>query len=348
MLTGWLAALLLAVVLALLYVVLIRSVDRYEPDPWRLVLAAFALGAVTVPLVVMTLRVLVGQDFNLPLPFASDRPQPWVRIAEQIVAGLVLIAFLYWAKADFDDGLDAVVYGATMGAGLGVAHVFLYSVALAGIGTSLLTYSSATAIAISGLNDALYGATFGAFFGYAYWYLKGGRRWIVVSLGLLTAALMSALHDTLPYVISRLIDQPDAATGLAVRLISSSLNLLGFVALAVVVVHFVRHETNLMRRYLRPEVSRGTIDEGDYHEVTSLRTRARRQLSLLRHGRFSDLRSLRRLYLAEGRLAFHLWHATLGRSGPAADERADELRATARRLTGHADIAPANGGGPSD
>ncbi len=329
--TEWLLAALAAVSVSLIYVVGLRLIDRYEPDPWRHLLAALAIGAVVVPVVVIGLRVLVGEDPTLPLPYASDRPQPWVRIAEQVTAGLALIGFVYVIRKEFDDALDGVVYGAAIGAGLGAAQTFLYLLAVLESGSSALLPSTIVSILVSGLNQAFYGATFGAFFGYAYWHLTGNRRWIVIALGLATAALLSALHDTLPYMLARLIDSPSAATGFATRFVAFSLNVLGLIALAVAVLHFIRHESAILRKHLGDEAERGTVARESVDEVRSFRARSARQWALLRSGRRDELRAVQRLYRAEGTLAFHLWHMTLGREGPEAEARADELRDETRQ-----------------
>jgi len=186
---------------------------------------------------------------------------------------------------------------------------------------------------VSGLNQAFYGAAFGAFLGYAHWYLPRSRGRIVIALGLATAALLSALHDTLPYMLSRLVDSPDAATGVVTRLIAFSLNVLGLIALVVVVVQFWGHEARVLRKYLQPEIERGTISERDFTTLTSARARIGRQWELLRRGRLGDVRELRALYVAEGKLAFDNWHREhLGRHGPAADARTERLRERVRNL----------------
>ncbi len=320
--------LLLAGVPSLLYVLILRAIDRYEPDPWRILLTALALGALVVPLAVMAVRVLIGQPFELPLPYGAGGPQPLVRVIEQVLGGFVLIGLVATLRREFDNALDGVVWGAAVGAGLGAAHTFLFAYG----GTGLLGEETIALVTVSGLNQAFYGAVFGAFLGYAVWYLPRQRAWVVISLGLATAALLSALHDTLPYILSRLIDRPDAATGVATRLLAFSLNVLGLFALAAVVLHFWRHEADVLRRHLRPEVEQGTISRQHYEMITSARARAARQLHLLRQGRLREVRLLRNLFVAEGKLAFHNWHRRMGRRGPAADEREQELRERVRRL----------------
>ncbi|MEP7378934.1 MAG: PrsW family glutamic-type intramembrane protease [Chloroflexota bacterium] len=328
----WLIAALAAVLVSLVYVILLRFIDRYEPDPWRWVLTAFALGAVVVPIVVMGGRLLIGQEFSLPLPYASDRPYPGVRIAEQVTVGILLLAFVYAIRAEFDDALDGVVYGAAIGAGLGAAQTVLYAAAAYGSSQGLPQGASFATILVSGLNQAAYGGIFGAFLGYAYWYVRGPRSVIVVILGLATAAMASAFHDTLPYMLARLFDRPDVTAGLLTRGAIFAINLVGPLALLIAVLHFIRHESQILRTFLTPEVASGTIGRDDLDEVQSFRSRLDREFGFVRAGRFGDLRLLRRFYRAEGQLAFHLWHMRLGRAGDAATAREEELRARTRDL----------------
>ena len=63
-LATWWPALLLAAVPSLLYVAVLRFIDRYEPDPWRFLLAALLIGAFVVPLLAMATRALFGQPFS--------------------------------------------------------------------------------------------------------------------------------------------------------------------------------------------------------------------------------------------------------------------------------------------
>jgi protease PrsW len=322
------AALLVAVVPSVLYLLVLNAIDRYEKEPWTILLACLGLGAVVAPILAVVVLVILGRPGSLPPAFAPGlRPDPVVGIVEEVAKGVVLFALVRSVRDEFDDVLDGVIYGAAVGAGFGAAESFLYALG----GTGQLTGETIALLVIAGLNHAFYTAIFGATLGYAQ-RLPRGRRAIVVVLGLATAALLHALHDTLPAILSRVLGQPDAALGLASRLVAEAVNWLGILTLAVIVVLAWRREARILRDELREEVASGLVSEADYTTITSFGGRLRREAGLLRAGGLGAVLQLRRLYATEGELAFHKWRMTVRHRRPPAVERGLELRAEIRRL----------------
>lgn len=322
------AALLIAVVPSVLYLLVLNAIDRYEKEPWTILLACLGLGALAAPILVMLVLVLLGRPAALPPAFAPGlRPDPVVGIVEEVVKGLLLLGLVRSVRDEFDDVLDGVVYGAALGAGFGAAESFLYVLG----GTELLGGDTVVLLVVAGLNNAFYTAVFGATLGYAQ-RLPRVQRAVVIGLGLATAAFLHAFHDTLPAILARLLGQPDAALGLASRLLAEAINWLGILTLVLIVVMAWRREARILRAQLRDEVASGLVSEADYATITSIGGRLRRQLGVLRAGGLRQVMQLRRLYAAEGELAFHKWRLTVRHRRPPAAERGDELRAEIRRL----------------
>ncbi|HYN48052.1 MAG TPA: PrsW family glutamic-type intramembrane protease [Candidatus Nanopelagicales bacterium] len=322
------AALLLAVVPSVLYLVVLNAIDRYEKEPWTILLACLGLGAVAAPILAVVVLVILGRPAALPPAFAPGlRPDPVVGIVAEIAKGVLLLALVHSVRDEFDDILDGVIYGAAVGAGFGAAESFLYALG----GTGQLDGGTIALLVIAGLNHAFYTAVFGATLGFAQ-RLDRGERTIVIGLGLATAALLHAFHDTLPAILARLLGQPDAALGLASRLLAEAINWLGILTLALIVVLAWRREARILRNELRDEVASGLVSEADYATITSFGGRLGRQARLLRTGGVGSAIRLRRLYAAEGELAFHKWRLGVRHRRPPATERGDELRAEIRRL----------------
>jgi len=322
------AALLLAVVPSVLYLLVLNAIDRYEKEPWTILLACLGLGAVAAPILAVVVLVILGRPASLPPAFAPGlRPDPLTGIVEEVVKGILLYVLVHTARDEFDDVLDGVIYGAAVGAGFGAAESFLYVLG----GTDLLSPATIVALVVAGLNHAFYTAVLGAILGGAQG-LNGGRRAVVVALGLATAALLHAFHDTLPPILARLLGQPDAAVGLASRLLANAVNWLGILVLALIVVLAWRREARILRDELRDEVASGLVSEADYATITSFGGRLRRQARLLRTGGVGSALRLRRLYAAEGELAFHKRRAAIRTRRPPAPERGEALRAEIRRL----------------
>jgi hypothetical protein len=283
---------------------------------------------VAAPLITLVILVAAGRPAALPPAFAPGlRPDPILGIIEELATGVLLYALIHSIREEFDDLLDGVVYGAALGAGFGAAESFLYALG----GTGLLTGSTITGLVIAGLNHAFYGAVFGAIVG-ASQHLTRPRHVVVVVLGLATAALLHAFHDTFPQVLSRLVGQPDAAAGFVSRLAADAVNWLGILTLAVIVAVAWRREASILRAELRDEVTSGVVSEADFATITSFRGRLGRQLTLLRAEGLRPVLRLRRRYAAEGELAFHKRRLAVRTRRPPAAARGDELRARIAEL----------------
>jgi len=325
-------ALALAILPSAAYLAVLSLIDRYEKEPWTLLLAGVGLGAIVAPLATIAILAALGRGVGLPLAFASSGgADPIVPIVEQVVAGVLLLGLVRVARDELDDALDGLVYGAAIGAGLGAAQSFLFVVG----GTGLLGPGTIAALLAAGLNQAFYGAVFGTIVGAAREIRGRERRWTVVVLGLATAALLSALHDGLPYILARILDRPAAAGGLATRALAFLVNVLGIVTLAVAVVGFWRREARVLRVHLAGEIRSGLIDQDDLETIISFRRRLRREAALARAAGLRSALRERRRYAAVAELGFHNWHRAVvpeakrgrGRSDAAGEALRDRVRA---------------------
>ena len=125
-----LVAVLLAVIPTLLYLLVLNWIDRYEKEPWTLLLAGIFLGAIVAPIISMGVLGLTGRGFELTPSFAP-RPtgaDPVVAITEEVIKGLLLLGLVSWVRDEFDDVMDGIVYGAAIGAGFGAGETFLYAI----------------------------------------------------------------------------------------------------------------------------------------------------------------------------------------------------------------------------
>lgn len=326
--TAILVAALLALVPSLLYLFVLNQIDRYEKEPWTILLACLVAGALIAPAISIAILAVLGRPLGLPPAFAPGvSPDAVTAIVEETVVGLVLVVIVRTVRHEFDDVLDGVIYGAAVGAGFGAAETFLY--AIGGVGQ--LSNATVARLLVAGLNHAFYGAVIGATLGWAR-DLPGLQRWVATVLGIATAAWLHAFHDTLPLIIANVLGRPEAAIGTLSRLLADLVNWLGILTLVAVVVFAWRREARVLRAELHDEVADGLISADDYATVATFLGRWRRQLALFRSGGLDAVRRLRRRYAAEGELAFHKWHLRrrVGyRPDPA---RGDQLRDLIRSL----------------
>ena len=323
-----LAAVLVAVVPSLVYLFVLNLIDRYEKEPWSILLACIGAGALVAPAVSVVALVLLGRAASLPPAFApGPRADALVGVVEEIAVGGVLLVITRTVRGEFDDVLDGVIYGSAVGAGFGAAESFLWALG----DTNTLGASAIAHLVIAGLNHAFYGAIIGAVLGWAQW-MPQRRRLVAVALGILTAAWLHAFHDTLPVILARLLDQPDAAAGTATRLLAEAVNWLGIVVLVAIVVFAWRREARILRAELHDEVADGVVSALDYATITSFGARLRRQGVLLRREGLGPVRRLRSRYAAEGELAFHKWKTTVRKDGATDPVKGEALRTLIRSL----------------
>jgi RsiW-degrading membrane proteinase PrsW (M82 family) len=328
-----LAAVLVAVVPSLVYLFVLNLIDRYEKEPWSILLACIGAGALVAPAVSVAALVLLGRSASLPPAFApGPRADALVGVVEELAVGGVLLVITRTVRGEFDDVLDGVIYGSAVGAGFGAAESFLWALG----DTNTLGASAIAHLVIAGLNHAFYGAIIGAVLGWAQW-MPLRNRLAAVALGILTAAWLHAFHDTLPVILARLLDQPDAAAGTATRLLAEAVNWLGIVVLVAIVVFAWRREARILRHELANEVKDGVVSAEDYATIASFGGRLRRQGALLRSEGLGAVRRLRSRYAAEGELAFHKWKTAVRRDGAVDPARSETLRTLIRSL---ADTAP--------
>jgi RsiW-degrading membrane proteinase PrsW (M82 family) len=327
--TTILAAVGLAVVPSLVYLLILNAIDRYEKEPWTILIACVGAGAIVAPAITLVILVLAGRPAELPPAFApGPSPDALVPIVETLVLGLLLLVLVRVVRDEFDDVLDGVIYGAALGAGFAATESLLFALGR----TSTVEGGIPVAqLVIAGLNHAFYLAVFGAILGWAQ-DLPGWQRPVAIVLGLGTATWLNAFHDTFPVILSRVVGQPDAAIGALARLVAELINWLGILTLAVVVVLAWHREARILRSELAEEVASGLVPAEDYATITSFGGRLGRQRALLGSGGMAAVRHLRRRYAIEGELAFHKYRMTRRQRHLPPAERGDALRAEIRRL----------------
>ena len=126
-----------------LYTFLVLQLDRYEHEPWQVLVAAFLWGALVATFVAAIfnsligeiLTALVGEALGEVLSTSAVAP-----IVEETAKGFALL-LLYWVlRHEFDNVLDGIVYGSLVGIGFAMTENILYfgrmyqSEGLAGLG----------------------------------------------------------------------------------------------------------------------------------------------------------------------------------------------------------------------
>ena len=114
--------------------------DRYEPEPRRLLASAVAWGACVATSLALVPQLLLSQGLSEMTQLAVVAP-----VTEEATKGFFLLLLLWWRRAELDGVLDGVVYAGMVGIGFAFTENILY---LSGVGidAELLGESSSAAV----------------------------------------------------------------------------------------------------------------------------------------------------------------------------------------------------------
>jgi RsiW-degrading membrane proteinase PrsW (M82 family) len=333
-------ALAWSVIPALVLFAIVWWVDRYEKEPLRLLAVGIGLGAVAAPATAALFEWAVGIRSSL---YASDvvpRSQltVWTPVIEEICRGLAILAVVLLARAEIDDLLDGLVYGATVGIGFALAAQFVSIVRTdAASGDRVPSLYTAT---IASANHVFYGAVIGVAVALARRQALD-RLLAALAAGVAVAAGIHVLHDYAPWWAAA----SDGGSATATRLAQYLPNALGLLALAVLMAWALAREKLVIERELRDETTAGVVTVPEYDAATNGFRRTANLVSMLLTRGPTAAIELRRLYALEVELAFRKHHRRTakarGRRLLDEDVYRRRIADTRRRLTGETTAEPA-------
>ena len=213
------ASALAAIIPMIAYLLIIRRFDRYDREPFKLVLQNYLWGSIGA----IIFALLGGVIFSTILAqFVSSQEKLnylgtiiTAPVVEEITKGIFLLITVTNRK--FDNMTDGIVYGGAIGLGFGMTENFLYFISY---GTTVSGWIAIVIIRtlFSAVMHCVSTATFGAFLGYAKFRGTGSR--IFLPLTGLTLAIL--IHFSWNFTIS-----------------FQSTAFLGFVFLGITIIIFV-------------------------------------------------------------------------------------------------------------
>ncbi len=311
----WLS-LLAAFLPTALYATLVLSFDRYEREPWRNLLGAFAWGAVIATLFSILLggvahgllRAALGAQTGGALALALGAP-----LIEESVKGLALLGLLLLYRDEFDGVLDGLVYGALIGLGFAMTENILYlgqayiDGGIVGLGQLFIAREI-----FGGLGHALYTGTTGAAVGWARArYGRGTLRFAVPIGGWTLAVAQHSLWNlgaaTLPGIGGR------TAPLLVLVAIQTALFITpGLSLLLLIAVRAGRAESRILHEQLAAEVATGVLTPREYAILSAGRLRHLALLGAFRRGGFRRWGTQQRFFQAAAELALCKHHGHQG------------------------------------
>ncbi len=238
------------------YLYLVWWLDRYDREPVGLMLLTFAWGAVGGVLLAIVgsilLRLSMGAIFGITgnelMDVAFVAP-----VVEEMTKGLFLLAV--FARRDFDNTTDGVIYGAAAGLGFAMTENFLYFLAAyfyGGAGSWAQAVFFRTLF--TGLMHAFATATLGASLGYSKYADGDTRKFVTPIAGLLAAIGIHAAWNAcmlLTGIVESVVPITVAMIGIPV---------FGLLLLTLTQVSLL-HESRTIEAELREECALGIIPE---------------------------------------------------------------------------------------
>ncbi len=107
----------------------VRRLDRNEKEPWRLVLVAFAWGAIVATSMVIwgeSLWSSVAQAALVPGPGLDASTAFSAGLLEELAKGIAVLLLFLVMRNEFDDVVDGIIYGAAVGLGFNFMESIAY------------------------------------------------------------------------------------------------------------------------------------------------------------------------------------------------------------------------------
>lgn len=256
------ASALAAIIPMTTYLFLIWRFDRYDREPFKLVLQNYLWGSIGAIIFALAGGFIFSSIFSV---FVSDKTQleylgtiVTAPIVEEITKGMFLLVTVTNRK--FDNMTDGIVYGGAIGLGFGMTENFLYFISF---GTTISGWIALVIIRtlFSAVMHCVSTATFGAFLGYAK-FRRNRFKFVLPFVGLLIAML---IHFCWNFMVS-----------------FQTTALLGFLFLGITIIIFIAifsasviGEKKIIFTKLLPEVELDVIPESHLPILSSTNRNSR-------------------------------------------------------------------------
>jgi RsiW-degrading membrane proteinase PrsW (M82 family) len=296
--TAWLFSITAAVIPTVIYVLILWWFDRYEKEPRHLLWISFIWGAVPAVILSLAAEGFLGQPLGSLSESTAELMSSSVvaPVVEEIAKGLAVLVLFLFLRREFDDVLDGIIYGATVGFGFAMTeNVFYFMRSLDSGGAQGLTLTIFLRSFVFGLNHALFLSVFGAALGYTRTAKPGCSAWVAAPLGLLGSIALHAAHNLF-------------ATLAEVTCFSLLLSLAsdwgGVMVIFVVVLLAWQQEKRWITTHLQAEVASGLLTQEQLDTISSYRRRLAAQWQAWSSGQRHQARQISRLAQLATELAF--------------------------------------------
>jgi RsiW-degrading membrane proteinase PrsW (M82 family) len=305
-------ALCLALLPVPLYLAAVLWIDRFEPEPVRMIVLTFAWGATIACFVALVLNtageVIVAEQLGTEASeiYGSSFSAP---VVEELAKAAVLFGIFWWKRDEFNGVIDGIVYAALVGLGFAMTENVLYygrGAAEEGIVGAVVTF------VVRGLMSPFAHPLFTAMTGIGLGLAVGARsRGFRVAAPLVGLGAAIALHS---------VWNTAAGAGLFLG-VYVLIMVPVFFALWGVIALGLRREARVIAAHLR-----GLLPEQEVAALSSLRARRHARREAARRGGRPAKRAMADLQQVAAELAFHREHT---RNGVVRADRGAQARESA-------------------
>lgn len=247
----FLASVILGIVPMAVYALVVWRLDRWEKEPFPLLLAAFLWGALPSVLFALIAQFLLGA-----VPEGEGSPEVSLMselygasivapFTEELVKGCgVLLIFLFF-RHEIDSVLDGLIYGSMVGFGFSAVENILYFAGQPDAGS--LVFLFVMRAFIFGMLHALFTGLFGVGLALGYFSRSPAGRWLWPVAGLVLAMATHSLHNYFATL---------GGAHLLYAIAGVSCGMIWFAVTAAVCLY---HENRWIRLHLSEEVDRGVL-----------------------------------------------------------------------------------------
>lgn len=295
-LSGLTSAILISFGASYLFARFLLWFDRYEKEPFWLVLGVFLWGALIAGSGAFLINTIFGLGVYL---FTGSEAATglassllFAPFVEEILKGLAVLLVFFLARNHFDSILDGVVYAGVAALGFAATEnaYYIYTYGFLEEGWAGFWNLALVRIGLVGWQHPFYTAFFGIGLATARVNRSSFVKGVAPVIGLFCSMAAHALHNLLSSVVS-------GSSGLA---LSTTMDWIGWLLMLVFIIIISRIERRDLAVYLQDEVEQGTLTQWQYQVAISAVKISQAKTQALFKGQY---RLTNLLYRTTGRLA---------------------------------------------
>lgn len=310
-----------------LYLVLVLWIDRYEAEPFWMLATAFFWGALIAVFFAFLINTVSGVAVSMMTnsmragrTFGAVISAP---IVEETAKAIILFAFFFWKKEEFDGVIDGIVYAAMAGLGFAMTeNIQYYGKAVMEGGGGGLTFVFILRGALAPFSHPMFTSLTGIGLGLSRQTRNAAVKWIAPPFGLMAAISMHSIWNGSGMLFG----------GAAFILTYILIMIPAFFIMLVVIFLALKREGQIVREYLTPDFQGGLITQQEYNQFGSVRGRMGASFNAFSRGGFGHWRAARQMNQLASELAFHRSRVARGITAADAQEREMAYRSALEAL----------------